>query len=53
MPACALQLFAGPSGQEPQQRSICASYVELYNEAFRDLLAPATKPALIRVCEQQ
>jgi hypothetical protein len=45
------QLFVEHSGL--QQRSICASYVELYNEAFRDLLAPATKPALIRVCEQQ
>lgn len=50
---CALQMFSQLQRADFMQWSVSASYVEIYNETFRDLLEPTTKSSDITIFEDQ
>ena len=50
---CPLQMFNQLQRSDFMQWSVSASYVEIYNETFRDLLEPTTKSSDITIFEDQ
>ena len=50
---CALQMFSKLEKSDLIQWSVSVSYVEIYNETFRDLCDPSTSPSDITIYEQQ
>ncbi|KAK9906503.1 hypothetical protein WJX75_003012 [Coccomyxa subellipsoidea] len=53
MPRAIAQMFSHLQRADFMQWSVSASYVEIYNETFRDLLEPTTKSSDITIFEDQ